>query len=49
MRLFCLYAQRTDFDHEFMEIFSSMEKLNSFVNTNPVKINQICEFELDPT
>ena len=49
MELFIAYMHRTDYEHEFSEVFSSIEKSEQYLANYPeYELDSICEFELDP-
>lgn len=50
MTILILHAKRTDFDHEFIELFTSMDLLNNFLSNNPnVQKVEITLHEVNPT
>ena len=47
--VFVLWAKRSDFKHEFMEIFTTIEQLEGFLFNNPNVIKlEITWHELNP-
>ena len=47
--VFVLWAKRTDIEHEFMEIFTSIEQLEGFLFNHPTIIKQeITWHEVNP-
>ena len=47
--VYVLWAKRTDFNHEFMEVFSSIEQLEGFLFNHPEIIKQeITYHEVNP-
>lgn len=49
LHIFMLHAKRTDFKHDFVELFTSIEQLEGFLFNHPEVIKvQITWHEVDP-